>query len=381
MVRRGLFCISLLALGACSHIPHPAPVRTSEPVVKRGWSYVEPEKSFLNLESGVGVISYSSPILASERVIFGSERFGLTVLSKRNGQVLWQRPLDGPVMAQPLADDSRVFVGSGGGSLYCLDINGGHEIWRIKLGAPVQGTLISAYQRLFVGTEDEALHAVDPATGKVLWTYRRPAFSGTSVKGGGNPAAIGGKIWLGFSDGSLISLNPDTGAVESEKQFRDNLKFSDLDAKVVGWRDGLLVTTYDGKLRYLRRDGSVIWEFKSGGDRAPLVGEGDVIYFPSSDGAVYAISGNSGKEIWSFSLRRGIPAGLALVNRQGKKILLVAASEEKVAALDAATGKVLGQASLGRASGSYGSIAVSPDGRQLFVLSQMSRVHEFHLNL
>jgi outer membrane protein assembly factor BamB len=380
-IQGALFFAVLLVLPACGHIPHPEPVRGTEPVLQRGWSYLEPEKSFLGLETGVDAISYSSPVLASERLIFGSERFGITALSRRNGQVLWQHKLDSAVMAVPLVLENFVVAGSGAGTVYKLELNGGHEVWHVNLGSAVNGAPIFAYQRLYVGTEDEAVHALDPATGKVLWSYRRPPFSGTSVRGGGNPAAVAGKIWLGFSDGFLVSLNPDSGAVESEKQYRDNLKFSDLDARVVGWRDGLLVSTYDGKLRYLRRDGSLVWEFKSGGSRPPLVDDGEVIYFPSSDGAVYAISGNTGKEIWSYALKRGIPAGIALVTRHQKKILVVAGTEEKVLALDAGSGKLLGQVSLGKSSGSYGNIAVNPDGSQFFVLSQMSRVHEFRLNL
>jgi outer membrane protein assembly factor BamB len=274
-----------------------------------------------------------------------------------------------------------VYAGSESGTLYALELAGGREQWKTELGAPVHGTFLLAFQRLFVGTSDEALHALDPATGKLLWTYRRPSFGGTSVRGGGNPAAVNGRIWMGFSDGSLLSLNPESGVVESERSFRDNLKFSDIDAKVVGWREGMLVATYDGRLRYLRKDGSLIWEFPYGGGRAPLLSDGEVIYFPSSDGAIYAISGNSGKEIWSHPLRRGVPTGMALIHWKDKKVLAVTVSEEKVLVLDALSGKVLGQASLGRGSGSYGAVAADPESGKFYVLSLSSRLHEFSLRL
>lgn len=374
--------ILLLALGlaGCSTLSKVGPVREPEPVLQRGWNYIEPEKEFLAQDAGAETISFSAPVLAGEKLVFGSERFGLVALARKNGQLLWRKALDGSLIAQPLAAGDRIFAGTETGSLYAFDPNG-RQVWKSSLGAPVQGSFLLAFQRLYVGTSDEGVHAVDPSTGKILWTYRRPAFGGTSVRGGGNPAAINGKVWIGFSDGTLLSLNPETGGVDSERSFRDNLKFSDIDAKVVGWRDGMLVATYDGRLRYLRKDFSTIWEFPSGGGRAPLLSDGDVIYFPSSDGAVYAISGNTGKEIWSHPIRRGVPTGMAMLNVKGRKVLAVAVSEEKVLVIDAATGKSLGQSTLGRGSGSYGSVAADSETGAFYVISHTSRVHEYKINL
>jgi outer membrane protein assembly factor BamB len=350
-------------------------------VIQRGWNFVEPETEFLHMEAGTDPVSYSSPVLAGERLIFGSERFGLVSLNKNNGQQLWRRNMEGGVTSVPLVNESTVYAGTETGVVYSVDLATGQVRWRATLTGPVQGSFLLSYQRLYVGTADDAVHCLDPGTGKLIWTYRRPASGGTSVRGGGSPAAVNGKIWVGFTDGSLLALNPETGAVESEKQFRDNLKFADIDSRVVGWREGLLVSTYDGRLRYLRKDGSVIWEFSSGSARMPVLGDGDRIYYPSSDGTVYALSGNSGKPIWSYPLRRGVPTGLSLVTFKGRKLLLLAASEEKVVVLDAANGQAIGQVSLGRGSGSYGNIATDAENGKFYVLSTHSRVHEFRLKL
>lgn len=376
-----MFAIGIaLDLTGCASLPKPRSDKQPQPILRKGWNYIESEKEILDLDAGQDPLSYSAPVLAGEKLIFGSERFGITVLAKKNGRKLWQRNLDGPVSAQPLVSENLLFAGSEAGTLYSFDLEG-NERWKVPLSAPIRGSFLMAFQRLFVATADEGLYAMDPSTGKVLWNYRRPAFGGTSVFGGGNPAAVNGKIWMGFSDGSLLALHPETGAVESEKVFRDSLKFTDIDARVVGWRDGMFVSTYDAKLRYLRKDGSTAWEFKSGGARAPVLSDGDVIYFPSSDGSVYALSGNTGKEIWNYALHRGVPTGLSLVTVKQRKLLLLAGSEEKVIVLDALTGQALAQSSLGRGSGTYGPMAVDSENNSFYVLSQFSRIYEFHLNL
>ncbi|RYZ94321.1 MAG: hypothetical protein EOP11_26535, partial [Proteobacteria bacterium] len=279
----------------------------------------------------------------------------------------------------PFADTGRIFVGTLAGDLYQFNLETGQEAWKVPLSAAVHGTFLEAFDRLYVATVDEALHAVDPATGKILWTYRRPAFSGTSIRGGGNPAAIGGKIWMGFSDGALVSIDPQTGGQDSERIFRDNLKFTDLHARVLGWKEGLIVSTYDGKLRSLRKDGSLSWEFPAGSARNPLLADG-VVYLPSSDGIVYAINADNGKELWRYSLKKGVPTSLSVVSRAGAKALLVTASEEKILLLNPSDGKLLDQSSLGRGSGSYSPVAVDDEGKTFYVLSAFSRIYQYHLN-
>jgi outer membrane protein assembly factor BamB len=340
---------------------------------------VEPGAESLRLFAGVTPVSYSGPVLAGDKLVFGSERFGLTALRKETGRRLWQKRFSDEVAAVPLVHESSVFVGTDSGSLYRLSLDSGAQAWSASLGAPVHGSMVMAFNRLYAASADDAIHALDPATGRILWTYRRPALGGTSIRGGGHPSAVDGRIWVGFSDGALVALEPQTGTVEVERIYRDNLKFMDLDAKVIGWKDGLLISTYDGRLRHTRKDGSLLWEFGAGGARAPIVAEGDIIYLPASDGNVYAISGSTGRELWRYSLRRGVPTGMALIASGAEKYLVVAGSQERLIVLNAATGAMETQVSLGRGSGSFAPIA--HDGTSFYVLSNYSRIYQFRLNL
>lgn len=376
---RAIFCASLaLGLVGCASSWRPSAERPVVPALERGWFFVEDSKEALSMEASVAPVSYSAPVLAGELLVAGSDRFGVMVFHKRTGQLVWRKRMPEEVAAQPLVQGERLFVGTTNGSMHSLDLAGGAEKWQVSLTGPVQGEFLLAFDRLFVATADGALHALDPGTGKLIWSYRRSMLGGSTIRGGGRPAAISGRIWMGFSDGALVALDPQTGALETEKVFRDNLKFLDLDAKVVGWRGGLLVSTYDGKLRYLRPDASTIWEFDAGGARTPLVSEQEVVYLPSSDGTVYALRGSTGKEIWRHALRRGVPTSLSLVDGKRGQALVVTSSEEWVSALDPATGQLRGRISLGKGSGSYAPVAV--DGREFYVLSAYSRIYQLRLN-
>lgn len=373
-MKKSLLLLALLS--SCSTLKKVGPARESTPILARGWSYIEPEKDFLRQDAGVAQISYSGAQISSTKLVFGSDRFGITALAKKTGQVLWQKRVKDGVSTLPLIYQTKLFAGTDSGELYCLDLNSGKVLWSVNLPAPSHGSMVISMDRLFVAAADESVHAFDPNTGKILWSYRRPAFAGTSIRGGGHPSIIAGRLWMGFSDGTLVSLDPQDGSVKSEKQFRDNLKFLDLDAKIIGWKDGLLVATYDGKLRYLNKDATLIWEFPAGSARAPITTDGDTIFYPSSDGYVYAIAGHNGKELWRYPLRRGVPTGMALL----RKTLLVVGSEENTYALDTSSGKLLAEEGFGHGSGSYAPIVIDEESSNFYVLSNFSRVHQFHLN-
>jgi outer membrane protein assembly factor BamB len=380
MMFRLSVCGLAVLLSACSTLSwKPGPVGEKGSAWRRGWTLVESDREFFRLESGVTPVSYSGPVISGAKIIFGSERFGLRAVAKQTGKVLWQLPLPS-VSVVPLVTDTAVFVGTDLGDFYRVNAESGRVEFQVSLSAPVQGSMLLVLDRVYVASADEAVHALDPKTGKLLWTYRRPAFSGTSIRGGGNLAFIAGKIWTGFSDGALVGLNPESGSLENERVFRDNLKFVDVDARVLGWKDQLLVANYDGKLRMLRKDLTTVWEFDAGGARTPLL-EGDVIYHASSSGVVYAIQASSGKEIWQQPLRRGVPTGLALMEKDNQQFLAVASSEERAYLFAADTGKVLDSILLGRGSGSYSPLVADRETQAFYLLSAYSRLYQIRLGL
>lgn len=346
--------------------------------MRRGWSYAESQSEFIKQDAGIAQVSFSGPVITENLVLFGSDRFGVTVINKLSGRVQWQKRFEDGVAAIPFVWKDKLYVGTESGGLHLLDLENGREAWSVLLSGPVQGAMTFGSDRLFVSTADEALHCVDPSTGKVLWTYRRQPFGGTSIKGGGNPSWIAGKVWVGFSDGALVSLNPQDGSVLWEKQFRDNSKFMDIDAKVIGWQDAILFTTYDGKLRYMKKDGTLLWDFPAGGARSPIVTSSETIFLPASEGTIYALN-SAGKELWRYSLNRGVPTGIAYW--QDKNVLVVASSERNIYVLNAKTGALISKAGLGGGSGSYAPVALDEPSKSFYVLSSYSRLYQFILNL
>ncbi len=375
-----LFFTAFTLLG-CAH-KRPEPIRESKPVLARGWTFVESDKERLELGASEGQFTLGSAAIADEKVIFGSERFGIVAVNKRTGMRLWSRKIPKGVNGQILVYKKQVFFGADDGKFRCLDLNSGRLVWEADMGFPSEGLPLMVSDRVYTYSSDDAVHAFDPATGKSLWVYKRAANGHTRVIGGGNLTYFSGQIWTGFSDGSLVALDPLDGSVKSEASYTDNLKFTDMDAQPLPWRNGILVTTFDGKLRYLSKELNTFWEFPAGGARAPIIGQGSTLFLPSSDGTIYSVNGTSGTENWRFVLKRGVPTGIVLAKtKSGKSILLAGTSHDQILAIDADNGSELGSINIGGNSGTFSYLAFDEETRSVFFVSAFSRLFQLRLEI
>ena len=108
----------------------------------------------------------------------------------------------------------------------------------------------------------------------------------------------------------------------------------------------LVLATRDRKIRGLNSEtGETLWTVTTRGpNRArPLAHEG-VVYVPSMDGRVYALSVHAGSEVWTSEPVGQGALGTAAVwskGHDGKDRLFVTSSDDRLIALDAETGAYL----------------------------------------
>ena len=100
-------------------------------------------------------------------------------------------------------------------------------------------------------------------------------------------------------------------------------------------RGTVVVGTRDGAVRAYRRDGSALWEVKTGGPilAAPSIA-GDTVYVGSGDGKLRAIGLGDGKERWSYDCKEEIGSPPVLA----KGVVLFSTHQDTVFAVDAASG-------------------------------------------
>lgn len=130
------------------------------------------------------------PVVARGRVFFGSSAEDkVYCLDAQSGRILWTRILGGPVRLAPMVVGERLYVGADDGVLRCLDAQNGAVIWQFQAAPEMsrrlgQGRMISLWPLRsgalvdqgvvylaagFFPAEGVFLYALDAQTGRVLW--------------------------------------------------------------------------------------------------------------------------------------------------------------------------------------------------------------------
>ncbi len=163
--------------------------------------------------------SESSPLLARDRVIFGTQKGTIYALNSHTGQVRWRFQASGAVKGGLAADGlGRVFFGDYTGHVYALRQSDGHQLWRVGTSGAGFGfsagqfysTPAFAYGRVYIGNTDGFIYSFAADTGRLAWrthtkgyVYGSPAVSDVA---GGGPT-----VFVGSYDHHLYALNARSG--------------------------------------------------------------------------------------------------------------------------------------------------------------------------
>lgn len=278
---------------------------------------------------------FAGPAVAAGRVFVtdfktsiglkGTER--ALALDEESGKILWTRewPADykgigyayGP-RATPTVDGDRVYVVGGTGVLLCLNAATGAVIWRKEyandyhMEMPTWGitssVLIDATRAIAIvgGRPDAKVVAFDKMTGQEIWR----ALESSSEQGYAQPVIVEAGVpqLIIWHPKAVASLNPATGAVYWEQEFKVNMGMTL--ATPVFSRPHLLVSSfYNGSmlLDLFDRRSAVRWRGKSENEistdglhavvNTPVI-DGDYIYGICSYGQFRCLNLKTGQRVW-----------------------------------------------------------------------------------
>lgn len=221
--------------------------------------------------------------VAHRRVFVGSSDNGLYALSAQDGHVLWRFETLGFVQCHPLYDprEDVVYFGSNDGALYKVHAQDGHLIWRFNSNAEVSRQPVLSGGKLYVVNANDTVLALDPETGKRIWSQHRTPAMGMEIAGYAGPLVWRGKVYAGFSDGTVTAFDANTGdeawqpvdlASEAEQTLGEVPQYLDVDTTPVGEE----------------------------------IEAGAVVFVASYVGGVYALSADTGTQVWANPAVRGV---------------------------------------------------------------------------
>ena len=314
---------------------------------------------------------FASPVLDGENLYVGVARGRFYSIDAKKGKKNWQAELDGGVYADATFDEENIFVGDRKGVVYSIAKKDGKINWKTESGGEISATPVLFGENVLVVTALRQLVALDKASGALKWVTTK---SGTqpqmTVKETSTPVLYDGKLYVGYSDGSVNCLNPSDGAaIWSRDVANKSARFIDMDSTPLFVGGLMVISSADGKTYALNpNDGSKVWAVDHGGAN-DVVTDGNVLYV-AGGGYVASIDPNSGGVIWEQQLKDSAELSTPSV---GNGFLVVFGTEGHMYILDSVSGQVKSKRYLGK--GTFGRGVVYGD--RLFVLTNSSRLFYF----
>lgn len=268
----------------------------------------------------------SSPVTANGIVYWGSGDGHMYALDAKTGQLVWKYLTEGIVHTDAAVRDDKVYFGSYDGNLYALSADKGELIWKFKTvgdtyfpkGDIQRGALIDS-NIVYFGSRDYNIYALSAKTGRGKWnmkergswiiatpySYKGYLYFGTSdthrfyclrksdgeviwsiplnMRAYGSAVAKDDIVYFGCFNGKLYGVDYKTGKIRSEfKTDGCKANYSNVYDKNGKFREDfeLYGKDYINSERIIHTLGSIL--------STPVI-DGNVIYFGSSDGGLYAV--------------------------------------------------------------------------------------------
>ena len=207
-------------------------------------------------------------------------------------KVKWTYSTSRPLIASPAVTNGRVFLATEDGRALALDRQTGQLVWEYRTGLPSSSTPALAGDTMYFSLRPGGVLALDQETGALRWEkeFDDPILA--------SPIVADGTLYLGAADSKLYALDAATG------QERWAFTASDWIISSVAYTDGAVaVTSQDNMVRIVgTKTGRQLFLYDTGRRRRISTGgpaiQGDLVYFGSRGGRVWAIDLRSKSYPW-----------------------------------------------------------------------------------
>ena len=272
--------------------------------------------------ASLGAPASASPVVANGAVYAASHAGVVAAFSLDDGGLLWRYEADNPIEATPAAAGEFVYAGTRGGRLIALDAADGAERWSFQARNPIFASPAVYEGTLYLGAADGFLYALDAQTGALRWTYD----SGGWIVG--SPAVNDDIAAAASSGGAMHLIDVKTGkkrlvfesagpVADSPLLGEDALYAASGDGRVWAidwhaleyplekgfnyWKTNLYAWGMLGDLPVAK---GLLWSHLLSGEplQASLALADGALYVSAPDGALHALSADTGELLWSVDL-------------------------------------------------------------------------------
>jgi outer membrane protein assembly factor BamB len=263
------FLLSGLFLSGCSWIKSwgdddeagaPAPLvdfKTSLKV-KKVWS--------TRIGDGMGKQGLSMAPRYSSGVLYAADYKGrLIAVNAETGGKDWEVKTDQPFSGGPGLDEDQIYMGTIDGRVIAYDRNGGTELWNAQVSSEVLIPPESSDGTVVVRCIDGRVFGLDAINGRRIWIYDH-SVPLLTLRGNADLLVRGGTVFIGYDDGSVVSLKLADGSVlwnqtiVSPEGRTELERLADVGTQMVVVASDLIVSSYKSRVVSLAADsGRLLW--------------------------------------------------------------------------------------------------------------------------
>jgi len=303
-----LLLVALFIVPGCSWIKSwgddepgdPAPLIEFEQTLKVGkvWS--------TSVGDGMGKQGISMAPVYSSGTLFAADYEGvLASINAENGRKNWELKTKQDFSGGPGVDTDRIYMGTMDGRVVAFDRNNGTELWNTQVSSEVLVPPVSEDGIVIVRCIDGRVFGLDEDSGARVWIYDH-SVPLLTLRGDANLLVRAGMVFIGFDDGSVVTLRVSDGTVAWSQSIvapegRSELeRISDIGQQMVLVASDLIVSTYKNRVVSLAADsGRLLW-FKDISSATGLAVDRTMLSVSESNGDLWLLDRRNGSTIWKL---------------------------------------------------------------------------------
>jgi len=300
------FALCGLLLQGCSWIKswgdeepgEPAPLVEFEPSLKLGkvWS--------TNIGDGMGKAGLSMGPRYSSGALFAADHKGrLVSVNAETGSKNWELKTEQAFSGGPGLDEDQIYMGTIDGRVIAYERSSGTELWNAQVSSEVLAPPESADGIVVVRSIDGRVFGLDPVNGRRIWIYDH-SVPLLTMRGNANLLVRAGIVFVGYDDGSVVSLRLTDGSVVWNQvivspEGRTELeRLADVGQQMVIVASDLIVSSYKNRVVSLAADsGRLLW-FKEVSSATGIQVDRTNLAISESNGDLWMLDRRNGSTTW-----------------------------------------------------------------------------------
>ena len=311
-------------------------------------------------------------VLVHEGSVFVGDGAGVLFrLDETDGRQVWNFTTGNKITSQAVVADGVVYIGSHDTFMYALDYTTGAELWNFTMGGVIYGNMVEQGEMFYITTGAGA-------TGRSLVAFNRTARDIEWRFPTAGPIYGAALIWeefiyFGSDDHVFYALYWHNGSEVWSHLSTIPAANNDFSSSAIVYQEVIFTSSWDSHVyAFDAYNGSVIWLFEAEGGQGifstPFI-EGGRLFVGAISGVFYALTPDTGAELWRFS----IPGWIRSSPRVFNAYVIFGGGDGVMYALDKATGDMVWNFTTG------GSIPSTPtlDDSKLYLASSDRNLYSF----